>query len=162
MPTLHADDAGFGIVDPGGHMYPASHGRQSLVPPVEYLPATHTVPEAAVDATPHDQPAMAVQLEHDAAPVAVYRPTPHASAVALAEAAVGHASPALQLLHDTAPETLKRPAGHIADGGLALVDAGGHAYPASQGLHTDAPPALNKPAPHIDTVPLVAPAVGHT
>jgi hypothetical protein len=69
-PTPHADDAGFGTVEPGGHMYPASQGRQSPTPPVEYLPAMHTVPAAVVDATPHDHPAIAVQFKHDAEPAA--------------------------------------------------------------------------------------------
>jgi hypothetical protein len=90
MPTPHADDAGFGTVEPGGHTYPASQGRQSLTPPVEYLPATHTVPADVVDAAPHDHPAMAVQLEHVEEPATENRPTLQVTAVGDVEPAAGH------------------------------------------------------------------------
>jgi hypothetical protein len=103
MPTPHADDAGFGVVEPGGQMKPASQGRQSLTPPVEYLPAPHTEPAALADAMPHDQPAMAVQLVHAAEPATEYRPTVHDTAVGVTEAVAGQTYPALHALQLTSP-----------------------------------------------------------
>ncbi len=77
-------------VAPVEHAYPGSHARQSDVPPGLYLPGPQGDPADVVEPRPHDDPAGAAQLLHDAALPVENRPMPHCCAVDDVEPA-GHA-----------------------------------------------------------------------
>jgi hypothetical protein len=134
-------------VEPAGHAYPAAHGplQDADVAPVllPNLPATHC-PVHDDTAMPAVAPYVPAEHSlHTLAPLRLYLPTPHNSAVALVDPAA-HAYPAVH--------------GPVH---VAVVEPDDDPYsPAGHVVHTPAPPTLYVPAPHSTTVALVDPA-GH-
>ena len=160
MPAPHRTALAF--VDPAGHAYPGAHGPLQLlvIAPVTspYRPASHGPLQPAV-ALPLTLPySPALQATHTLAPVKLYCPALHCTAVAFVDPA-GHAYPAthvpLQLLFVSAATLPNTPGGHatqLVDPDV-LYDPTGHGplqfafdsplllptYPALQFMHTLSP-----------------------
>ena len=146
MPAAHW--AAVAVVDPATHAYPAAQlplhaadGRPAVAP---YVPAGHAL--------------------HNPAPLKLYWPTPHITAVAFVDPAT-QACPALQLpLHPALDRPAVAPYVPAGHGAVQEADAraGVAPYrPALQFVHTPDPLMLYLPTGQGDAVGDVEPA-GHT
>ncbi len=116
--------------------------RELVAPGIDpKYPAAHAPlhrGEPRVEAEPYSP---AEQGAQELAPVRLYVPIPHATAVGESLLFNGHAYPAVQFEHDTQPAQLYCP-NTQATAVLLTLPLDGHTYPALQLLHDNQPDKL--------------------